>query len=94
MAFTEDLTEFFDTDDFAVPATIGAATVYGIFDNAYYGIPGEAPITGTQPMFMAASSDLSAVVAGTTLVINSVTYTATGPAHADGTGVSVVTLRE
>lgn len=93
MAFTEDLTQFFDTDDFGVAATIGAATVNGIFENQFLGAPGEAPVAGTVPTFTCRTTDVSSVVSGTsTAVINSATYTVVG-IHPDGTGVTTLILR-
>lgn len=92
MAFTEDLTVFFDTDDFGVVATIGAASVNVIFDNAYLGIEGETVVAATQPMVYARTSDVSSVVAGNTVIVNSVTYTVVG-VHPDGTGVTQLILR-
>lgn len=92
MAFTEDISAFFDTDDFAVSATVGAATFNVIFDNAYLSAGGDAPVAGTQPMVTARSSDVSSVWIGNTMTINSVAYVVTG-IHPDGTGVTVITLR-
>lgn len=92
MAFTEDITAFFDTDDFAVSATVGAATFNVIFDNAYLSAGGDASVAGTQPMCHARSADVSGVSIGSTMTVNSVAYVVTG-LHPDGTGVTVITLR-
>lgn len=92
MAFTEDLTQFFDPDEFGVSATIGAATVSGIFDNQFLGAPGEAAVASATPTFTCRTADVSSVTSGTTLVISSITYTVVG-VHPDGTGVTVLVLR-
>lgn len=92
MAFTEDLTQFFDTDDFAVAATISSATVNGIFENQFLGAPGEADVAGTVPTFTCRTADVSSVTAGTTVTISAVNYVVTG-VHPDGTGVTMLILR-
>ena len=94
MAFTEDLTEFFSTDDFAVSATYsGGGTVSGIFDNQFLGVPGEPVMSGSQPTFTVKTADVPTVTTGQTFVIASVTYTVTG-IHPDGTGVTMLLLRK
>lgn len=92
MAFTEDLTVFFDTDDFGEAVTIAGSSVNVIFDNAFLGIEGEAVVAATQPMAYARTSDVSSVVAGNTFVRGAVTYYVTG-IHPDGTGVTQLILR-
>lgn len=72
MAFTEDLTVFFDTDDFAVAATYnGATAVNVIFDAAYLAQLG---MTGTNPVALGRAADFASPV-GKTLLIGSTTYT-------------------
>ena len=86
MAFVESLPAFFV--DFGVTATIGAASVRGIFDAT----PAEMfGIVGSNPTFTCASADVSAVVAGNTVTINAVAYTVTD-IRADGTGVTALSL--
>lgn len=90
MAFTEDISAFLRTDEFAVTATIGAALVPGIFYNGYQtGLAGTMETTG--PTFMGATADLSAAVEGTSLVINSVTYKVVDN-QPDGTGMTALVL--
>jgi hypothetical protein len=100
--FTEDLTAFFQTADFAYAATWtpaaggGPYTVNVIFDNAYreYGL-GEADQAGRAPQCEAPDDQLaqgSGMKRGDTLVINSITYKV-GNVEADGTGVSLITLK-
>ena len=95
MAFAEDLSPFFDTDGFAVEATVGAATINVIFDRAHIaaltGLAGG--IDGTQPMALAQSSDVTAqsIARDTALVIGGTTYYVTS-IQPDGTGVSLLVL--
>ena len=93
--FTEDLTEFFSTSDFAVTATLaGSTSVNGIFDNASSPIAGgEVDVEGTLPTFTCAAADVPAVAAGQTLSVNGTTYTIVA-VHPDGTGVVVLGLSE
>lgn len=92
MTFAEALTPFFDVaGGFAVNATIGAATVPVIFDNAAsdpFGI-----VAGTQPTALAASADVSAVAVGNTVTINAVAYTV-AEIQPDGTGMTRLRLSE
>ena len=74
--------------DFGVVATIGAATVTGIFD-----VPtAEAfGMLGTDPTFTCAAADVPGIAAGQAVTINAVAYTVTA-VRPDGTGVTVLTL--
>lgn len=76
MPFTEDLTVFFDTTDFAYAATYtptggSATTVNGIFGKEFVDV-GRAD--GYRPVFRCAASDVDADPQGDALVVNSVTY--------------------
>ena len=52
MAFTEDFTAFFNTDEFAVSTTLAGVVVRGIFDNAYaLGDVGGSGMASSQPTF-------------------------------------------
>ena len=51
MAFVEDFTDFFDTEDFAVDAQILGKTVTGIFEETYIEVMG---IEGLHPVFTCA----------------------------------------
>lgn len=89
MAFAETFSGYFA--DFGVDATIGAATVRGIFDADYgegFGIVG-----GTQPVFRCASADVAAVSEGTAITINSVAYTARA-VEPDGSGITLIRLEK
>jgi len=70
--FTEDLTEFLDTDDHAVAATYdGATTVNGIFDNAYVDVLG---VASANPVFLCRAADVPAAGVSKTLVVSGTTY--------------------
>jgi hypothetical protein len=103
MAFAEDLTVFFDTDEFAVPATPsgGGAAITVIFDREFIAALG-GDISGTEPKALAPSADVASFVPGTTTltiagadhrpaVAAAVTYNVRD-VHPDGTGVSLLVL--
>lgn len=103
MPFTEDLTAFFQTADFAYAATWtpaaggGPYTLNVIFDNANFDSPiGSAGATGLTPTCMAADDQLAQVSGGAkrndTLVINGTTYKI-ADIQPDGTGVTALVLR-
>lgn len=74
MAFTEDLTAFFGTADFAVAATLqGGSTVNVIFDEDY--VEAFDRVSTTNPVCLARASDIGAANVGQTLVVNGTTYT-------------------
>ena len=85
MAFTEDFTPFFE--DFAVNATLGAATKV-IFDRAHLESLG---ISATQPLLVAKTSDVSSANKGTSITINGTAYTVMDN-QPDGTGMSTLLL--
>jgi hypothetical protein len=93
MAFAEDLTPFFA--DFAVSATVGAATVSVIFDRAYVEMMGGVGggIDASQPLAWAKSSDVAAqsIVRNSTLVIAGTTYYVQSM-RPDGTGLTLLVL--
>ena len=90
MAFTEDLTAFFDTDGFAVTATVGDGSVSGIFDHEFVEAQG---VAGEVPVFLCAASDVSAVAVGAALTVNGQAY-AVRVRQADGTGLMRLVLEE
>ena len=49
MSFVEDFTEFFDTDDFAIEATISGSVVSGILDEAFIDLKGTEKLHGDPP---------------------------------------------
>jgi CTP:molybdopterin cytidylyltransferase MocA len=97
MAFAEDLAAFFSTDEFAVSATVGAASVPVIFDKAYIdAMPGySGGISGSQPRCLMKASDVQAhaVARDTAIVIAGVTYYVQD-LQPDGTGLTTLVLSE
>lgn len=93
MAFTEDLSEFFSEDDFAVTAMLDGFPVAGIFDNAATAIGGEAAIEGSVPTFTCAAADIPDVAVEQVLTVGDTDYTITS-VHPDGTGVVILGLAE
>lgn len=92
MSFAEDFTAFFDTDEFAVSATLNAVSVVGIFAKAYQATyPGGAGLGSSAPSFTLKTSDVPASPVGKSLVYSATTYTV-AEHHPDGTGVSVLLL--
>lgn len=71
-------------------ATIGAASVDGVFDNDYLDPLG---MEASAPSFVAESADLTGVVHGTTITIAGTAYTARN-LRPDGTGLTRVVLEE
>lgn len=71
--FGEDRTVFFDTDDFAVAGTVGTTTINGIFDREYQLQGGM--VAGANPIFVFDKDDEAAVAVGSSIVIESGTYT-------------------
>lgn len=92
MAFQEDLSVFFDPDDFADEAFYDGASepINGIFDADYL-----APedIEGSAPWFWCAVVDVPSVAHGKQLVINGITYKVRG-VQPDGTGVVRLKLEQ
>lgn len=102
MSFVEDLTMFFT--DFGVYATpsVGAPFMV-IFDRAHIEALG-GDISGTQPIALAASADVSALIAQTSTIViagadhhppraGDVTYLIVD-VQPDGTGMTTLQLRE
>jgi hypothetical protein len=70
--FSEDLSVFFDDDDFAIAATVGTTTVNVIFDREY--LRGMELVSGANPVALAKASD-TAAAAGSTITISGTAYT-------------------
>ena len=92
MAFAEDLTPFFSTDDFADAATLDGEDVTGIFDGAYID---PLDVESSGPVFELPTADAAGAVHGSTLVIatgnGAGTYKVRG-VKPDGTGVTQLKL--
>lgn len=89
--FTEDLSPFFSTADFASTAlwSVGPAAVEVIFDNEYFETLSTA---GRQPVAWVRDAQLPTVATGQTLTINGTAYTIVG-IEPDGTGVTMLRLQ-
>jgi hypothetical protein len=98
VAFTEDLTQFFDQRDFAVEAVIkdGSAAVRSI--NVIFDDPrGQVVVFGADiedalPSALCRTADLEDVEHGFTMTIAGTVYRIVGN-QSDGTGTSTVQLR-
>ena len=93
-----DLSDFFDTDVFAVAASYtvtggSAATVNGVFDEGFVAVDvgGQVQVANVQPQLQCATSDVSAADKGDAITVNSVSYTV-AEVQADGTGVTTLIL--
>lgn len=92
MAFTEDVTEFFDqTDGFAVACTVDGASVSGIFDNAYLQSLGIT--AGTGPVLLLPAASVGSADQGDSITVAGTSYTITG-LEPDGTGLVLLRLQE
>lgn len=86
---TEDLPSFFL--DFGVDATVGGATVRGIFDNDFLTSLGVT--AGTGPVLLLPTASVDSAVQGDSVVIAAVSYTIAG-IEPDGTGLTLLRLQE
>jgi len=91
---TDDLSDLFQTDDFASAATFGGSTINVILDREYLGVDvgGEVQVESNSPVCYVATSDVAAAVHGSTIAIGGVTYTVIGRED-DNTGVTMLRLR-
>ncbi len=90
MAFVEDLAPFFDTDEFAVDATLNGVAVRGIFDAKPLQV--YEAVSGSNPVFVLPTASVPADARGLALVITGgATYTVRD-FDADGTGVTTLQL--
>jgi hypothetical protein len=89
MALTENMAEFFNSDEFAVSALYnGSTTVNVIYDHAYIDTYGTA---STNPLITANAADFSSATIGQTLVIESINYKIQS-IEPDGTGIVRIEL--
>ena len=90
--FTEDLSAFFSTAEFATAATLNGVAVSGIFDAPLaLGGVGEYGMASTQPAYTLPGASVPANPVGLALVIGATSYVVA--AHEpDGTGVSRLLL--
>lgn len=92
MAFTEDMTVFFNTDEFAVQVTLDGVAVTGIFEAPWQlGAVGDAGMMASAPAIRLPTASVPASPVGKNLVHGAVTYTV-AEHRPDGTGVSLLLL--
>lgn len=72
--FAEDLTQFFNADEFADEARLSGVDVVGIFDKTYAITDGGMGMSSTRPAFTLPASDVPANPIGRILVIGNVSY--------------------
>lgn len=88
--FTEDLTAFFA--DFGVPATLGGASVVGVYDNGYsLGGAGMLGVASTQPTLTLPTAQVPADPVGQAVAVAVKSYLV-AEHQPDGTGVSRLLL--
>ena len=87
--FTEDLSTFFSTQEFAQSATLGGVAVAGILDLA----PAVSfdTLAGTAPTFVLPSASVTADPRGLVLIVGSSNFWVRD-FSADGTGVTTLQL--
>ena len=90
MAFTEDLSVFFDTDEFADSVTYNGVAIAGIFDNAYFEGQG---IQSAQPVFTCPTASVPDAKHGDVLIRAGITYKVVG-VEPDGTGITLLRLEK
>ena len=98
MAFSEDIDDFFDTDQgFAITASYtpdggSAGDITGIFDDDFLLVDdGQVGVHSSVPTFLTATSNVSSVAEGDRIVINSITYQIMD-FKPDGTGMTTCML--
>jgi hypothetical protein len=99
VSFTEDLTLFFDQDDFAVAAIIknGATVIRTI--SVIFNTPSQeleifdASVESNLPFVQCASSDMAGITNSHTMTISLIVYRIV-KIEPDGTGTSIVQLRK
>lgn len=93
MAFTENFSDFLDTDEFAHTVVYDGGNVNGIFDAAGQivglGLAGQRAVG---PQFLCAVADVDANPRGKTVVYGGITYTVADH-DPDGTGMTVLFLK-
>ena len=91
MAFTEDLSVYFNSDTPGyLLATVGGASVGALFDNGY---ASALDIAGSGPRITLPTASASSAALGDALTAGGVSYTIAG-VEADGSGVTVLRLQE
>jgi hypothetical protein len=90
-----DLASYFEEDDFAVKAEANGETFFVIHDRTAELLDlGEVGVEGAKAVASARSSDVEDLVAGDAITIDGRSYLLAVPPRADGTGISVLVLRD
>lgn len=89
MAFSEDLSPFFNATEFADAAIVGGVAVNGIFDAAY---AGPLSMDGSSPILWVKSASVPTVAQGDSVVVGATNYTVAG-IEPDGTGITQLRLQ-
>jgi hypothetical protein len=90
MPFSEDLSTFFNTADFADVASLNSVAFNGILGKHYVTIN---DVETSAPSFTCIATDVSTVKHGDVLVVRGITYHVIG-IHPDGTGIVVLILEQ
>jgi hypothetical protein len=88
--FSDALTDILHDSALSTTATIGSASVTGVFSNSFLLVDG---IETKAPTFEALDEDLTAVAHGTAITIDSVAYTVIG-IQPNGEGSTLLILRK
>lgn len=88
--FSDALDAIITDPDLSTTATIGTASVTGVFSNAFISVDG---IESRQPTFEALDADLTGVAHGTAITINATAYTVAG-IEPNGEGSTLLILRK
>lgn len=97
MAIIEDMSVFFDEDDFAVEADLHELqgdtgyTIKGIFDKEYEFVDAGVGVDDYNPVFSCSEDDIGTAQKGYYLTIDNLEYKIVG-VQPDGTGGSTVLL--
>ena len=94
MSFSEDAADFINADTPGyVLATIGGATVAGLFDKEQVDIQiGFSGMEARRPSFICATALVSAIAQGASVIIGGTTYTV-GNNYNDGTLLTTLELK-
>ena len=90
MAFTEDLSVFLSTSDFAVSCSLGLVTINGILDNEYIEIN---EVSTLSPVLVVKTADVSTAVEGDAITVDDVSYKIITK-ESDGTGMTRCILQK
>lgn len=91
-----DRAAMLSSDDFGVAITVGASTIYGIFDKEYFAVQGgEVDTESDMPTVLVQSSDVTAqsIAVATALTISGDSYTVVS-VQPDGQGMTRLVLRD